>query len=293
MINRNNFKLVEYNNIPYPASYSAEIKEIAAHFDKGEIEIADQYSLHTEYSYGKRKFDSALLTSFPEVVASHKDGIPQLWKSDKWALEFAEFILTLTKDRNPPSVIEIHPPFNDYCTFDDFAERYCVFEKRIHSVYPETVIVIENRAGTVYRGGRFLVGRASEIADLCECIKQNSLNLGIVLDFPQLLTAENIDPLKFKAEKYQAAINAILPYRDLIKGIHIWGKKKSATGRWVAHAGNLNTYFDCNTRTKDLFLSGIYQICNDEHVRFLVPEVNTGPDDLADIIHDLNTIFRR
>ena len=293
MINQNNFKLVVYNNVPYPDGYSAEIKEIAAHFDKSELEIADQYSLHTEYSYGKRKFDSALWAVFSEIAASHKDGIPQLWKSDKWAFEFAEFILILTKDRNPPAVIEIHPPFNDYCTFDDFAERYCIFEKRIHSVYPETVIVIENRAGTIYRGGRFLVGKASEIADLCERIKQNSLNLGIVLDFPQLLTAENIDPLKFKAEKYQEAINTILPYRDLIKGIHLWGKKKSATGRWVAHAGNLNTYFDCNNETKEVFLSGISQICNDETVRFLVPEVNTGPDDLADIIHDLNTIFEK
>ena len=88
-----------------------------------------------------------------------------------------------------------------------------------------------------------------------------------------------------------SVVNAILPYRAYIKGIHIWGKKKCATGRWVAHAGNLNTYFGGNDEVKELFLSGIYQICNDDNVRFLVPEVNTGPDDLAAIMCDLCNTF--
>ena len=44
---------------------------------------------------------------------------------------------------------------------------------------------------------------------LCEQIKEHNLSLRIVLDFPQLLTAENIDTLKFKQEKYQTAIDMI------------------------------------------------------------------------------------
>lgn len=283
------FILVEYNGLKYPEGYSSQIHEVAAHFDKESISPEGAYSLHTEYSYRQRNFDSEHISRFTTLRESHKNYVPQLWKSEAWAQEFADYIISLTRGHTTPSVIEIHPPFNDYCSLDEFSERYRVFEKRIHSVHPETIIVIENRAGTVYRGGRFLVGKATEIAALCEVIMQNDLKLGVVLDFPQLLTAENIDPLKFKVEKYQAAIDTILPYRNLIKGIHIWGKKKSATGRWVAHSGNFDTYFGGNDDIKRFFLSGIYQICNDCDRRFLVPEINSGTDDLISIINDLST----
>lgn len=281
------FILVEYNGLKYPEGYSAQIHEVAAHFDKDSICPEGAYSLHTEYSYRQRNFNSDQISCFSVLRESHKDYVPQLWKSAAWAQEFADYIISLTRDHIAPSVIEVHPPFNDYCSLDDFSERYRVFEESVHSEYPETMIVIENRAGTVYRGGRFLFGKAMEIAALCELIKQNNLKLGIVLDFPQLLTAENIDPLKFKVKEYQTAIDTILPYRNLIKGIHIWGKKKSATGRWVAHSGNFDTYFGGNAEIKQLFVSGIHQICSDDQMRFLVPEINSGTEDLACIINDL------
>lgn len=285
------FTLVEYNGVPYPEGYTADIHEVAGHLDKDSIEVTGPYSLHTEYSYGKRKLDSVFINKFPELVSANKDGVPQLWKSIEWANEFADFIIELTRDRIPPTIVEVHPPFNDYCTMVDFAARFEVFEKKVHAIYPNTQILIENRAGTVYRGGKFLVGKAKEIVALCEAIEAHNLNLGIVLDFPQLLTAENIDPIKFKAEKYLAAVRAIDPWKSHIKGIHIWGKKKSATDRWVAHAGNLNTYFGGSDEVKELFLSGIRQICEDGTLRFLVPEVNTGSEDLVSIIHDLNNTF--
>lgn len=284
-----NFILIEYNNVPYPEGYTSDIKEVAGHLDKTEIETAKKYSLHTEYSYGTRKFDSELISDFTELKTSHKNGVPQLWKSDKWAEEFAEFIIILTKDNTAPTVIEIHPPFNDYCNIDLFLERYKIFEKRIHNVYPTTVIVVENRSGAIYKGGRFIVGKAKEIAELCQKIKENSINLGVVLDFPQLLTAENIDTLKFNTSKYSNAIDEISKYRDVIEGIHIWGKKKSESGRWVAHAGNLDTYFANNKESKSTFITGIMSVCNDNVPRFLVPEVNTGAEDLACIINDIFT----
>ena len=168
MINRNKFIFVEYNGVTYPDGFTTNIKEIAAHLDKNNIEFAEKYSLHTEYSYGKRKFDTALISNFTELKSAQKDGVPQLWKTGKWAEQFAEFIFVLTEGKNTPSVIEIHPPFNDYCSIDSFLERYSVFEKKIHEVYPETVIVIENRAGTIYKGGRFIAGKAKEIAELCK-----------------------------------------------------------------------------------------------------------------------------
>lgn len=286
-MNTDKFILIEYNSVPYPNGFVSDIKEIAGHLDKNEIETAEKYSLHTEYSYGTRKFDTELISNFPELKTSHKNGVPQLWKSDKWAEEFAEFIIKLTSGKNAPTVIEIHPPFNDYCNIDLFLERYQIFEKRIREVYPETIIVVENRAGAIYKGGRFIVGKAKEISELCQKIKKNNISLGVVLDFPQLLTAENIDTLKFNTDKYFNAIDVISEYQDVIKGIHIWGKKKSESGRWVAHAGNLDTYFADNQKAKATFINGIMSVCNDKIPRFLVPEVNTGAEDLACIINDL------
>lgn len=287
MIDRNKFIFIEYNGVPYPEGFTSNIKEIAAHLDKNEIETAEQYSLHTEYSYGKRNFDSALISTFEELQSAQKDGVPQLWKTEKWAEQFAEFIFALTADKNTPSVIEIHPPFNDYCNIDLFLERFKVFEKKIHEAYPETIIVVENRAGAIYRGGRFVVSKAKEIAELCKKIKDNKVNLGVVLDFPQLLTAEHIDTLNFNKDKYFSAIDVISGHRDVIKGIHIWGKKKSESGRWVAHAGNLDTYFNSNLDYKSKFVEGIARVCNDDFQRFLVPEVNTGANDLACIVKDI------
>ena len=282
-----NFILVEYNNLPYPEGYTAQIQEVAAHFDKDAIDPRCAYSLHTEYSYGKRKFNTALISQYPTLTSANKDGVPQLWKSAKWASEFADFIVDLVDGHSSPTITEIHPPFNDYCSLAEFADRFRIFERKIHETYPDVIIVIENRAGSVYHGGRFLVGKAKEIVALCDLIKSEALNLGIVLDFPQLLTAENIDPFKFKTEKYQSAIQAIAEHRDLIKGIHIWGKKKSATGRWVAHAGNFDTYFGGDDAVKEIFLSGIREICNDGLPWFFVPEVNSGSSDLEAIIQDL------
>lgn len=287
MLKKDQFEFVQYNKVSYPEGFSTKICEVAAHFDKDTLENEAAYSLHTEYSYGKRKLDSELIAGFPVLQEANKDGVPQLWKSVEWAKEFADFIFALSVHRNPPSIIEIHPPFNDYCDMETFVERFRVFEDKIHAVYPNTPIVIENRAGSIYHGGKFLIGKAKEIAALCENIKRHSLQLGVVLDFPQLLTAENIDPIKFKKEKYQTAIGMISEYQELIHGIHIWGKKKSSTGRWVAHCGNLDTYFGENEETKEVFIAGIQRICNDNLKRFLVPEINSGVDDLIAIMNDL------
>lgn len=287
MLVKDNFIFVEYNGVSFPPEYTSHICEVAGHLDKKYIEAQGPYSLHTEYSYGKRKYNTNRIKDFPILIEAQKDGVPQLWKSESWAETFAEFIIGMTAEYNPPTIIEIQPPFNDYCSLDEFAERYNIFEKKIHSVYPDTLIVVKNRSGTVYPGGRFLIGKATEIVDFCNIIKTQKINLGIVLDFPQLLTAESINSIKFDVKKYQAAIDIILQRQDFIKGIHLWGKKKSTTGRWVAHAGNLDTYFDNNTKIKEIFISGIQRICSDGARRFLVLEVNSGADDLGRILSDL------
>ena len=287
MLSTDNFVFVEYNKIPYPPGYTSALKEIAAHLDKTQIEYAEHYSLHTEYCYGPRSLKSNLISKYPALTESHKNNIPQLWKSQQWASEFADFIIDLVAENPSPSVIEIHPPFNDYCTMDDFAERFLIFEHKIHLAFPHVKIVLENRAGALYPGGKFLVSKATDIVALCQVIEQYSLDLGIVLDFPQLLTAENIDTLKFNNAKYQTAIELVANCKSHIKGIHIWGKQKSASGRWVAHAGTLNTYFDGNAENKQAFIDGIDTICSNGTPRFFVPEVNSGPEDLYEILGEL------
>ena len=131
-LNQNSFIFVEYNGVPYPEKYNSEISEVAGHLDKQSIEEIEVYSLHTEYSYGKRKFDTELISRFPVLMEADKDGVPQLWKNIKWADSFADFIINLTAEHTPPKIIEIHPPFIDYCTLNEFIERYCTFEKKIH-----------------------------------------------------------------------------------------------------------------------------------------------------------------
>ena len=98
-----------------------------------------------------------MLVGLDELRTSEKYGVPQLWKSNKWSEEFAEFIFRLTKEKASPVTIEIHPPFNDYCDIELFLERYQIFEERIHNAYPKTIIVIENHSGSIYKGGKFVI----------------------------------------------------------------------------------------------------------------------------------------
>ncbi len=281
-----NFSFVQYGGNAYPDGIIPELVEIAGHLDKDYIEDYPEYSLHTEYSYGKRNFSSGLIHMYPALCQANKEGVPQLWKSSDWASQFADFIITLTNGHAAPRVIEIHPPFSDYCNMDLFIDRYSLFEERIHNAYPSTEIVIENRAGTVYHGGRFIIGKAAEIASLCQKIQDTNTKLGVVLDFPQLLTAEHIKTESFDKDKYSTAIDIIYPYRETIMGIHIWGKKKNASGRWVAHSGTLDTFIE-NPADKNTFIDGIRKICSDGKSRFFVPEVNSGESDLKAVVRDV------
>jgi len=281
-----NFKFVQYGGNAYPDDIVPVLVEVAGHLDKDNIENYPDYSLHTEYSYGKRNLSSDMLQKYPELREANKDGVPQLWKNTNWAEQFAGFIKELTNNHKPPKVVEIHPPFSDYSNIDSFIERYTVFEQLIHKDYPNTEIVIENRAGSIYHGGRFIVSKAKEIATLCKIINERNVNLGIVLDFPQLLTAENIKTNAFDKEKYAVAIDTIYPYQSNIKGIHIWAKKKGSTGKWVAHNGTLDTFFE-NSDDKEAFIAGIRKICSDNRSRFFVPEVNSGENDLMSVVRDV------
>ena len=43
-MDKKQFVFVEYNGIKYPDGYLSDIKEVAAHFDKDNIEVSEKYS---------------------------------------------------------------------------------------------------------------------------------------------------------------------------------------------------------------------------------------------------------
>ena len=92
---------------------------------------------------------------------------------------------------------------------------------------------------------------------------------------------------KIKLKKLIEFNNNIKPYISYIGGFHLWGKKKSKTGRWTSHTGDLNTFFSNDNLLKDEFIKSVIDTFNDNSIRFFVPEVNSSEEDLQSIICDL------
>ena len=278
------FEMIKYHNQAYPADVPLRTAECAANFDIASVNADLRVSLHTEYSYGKRKMDSALISPFTAIVAAQKNGIPQLWKSEKWAEEFAQFIFALAGNIIP-AVIEVHPPFTDYCDFDSFLKSYQVFEAIILEKYPNIDLLIENRCGSVYHGGKFLISKNKEIEQLCNAIVQNHLHLQVAYDVPQVYTAHNVK----KPDQYLTLLQQAIDFRQQIGGVHLWGKRKSETGRKVAHCGDLTSYFEEIPDIKEAFLQQFSRTFDDGTVRKMVLEVNSGNNDLLSIVSDLQS----
>ena len=281
---------IKYHKRNYPFSIKANIQEVAGHFDIIEIKPTMNYSLHTEYSaYESRKLDSPLLTNLSTIKCLQKEGIPQLWMNERWVLEFVEFIKNLVNNNKSPTIIEVHPPFNDYCSsITQFIEIYKVFERECLRDFTNTQIVIENRSGTRYKGGEFLISNENDLIELCRIITKDDLKLRIVLDIPQLFTNHNLTIGKFSKEEISMIFNSLKPIRGSISGIHIWGKKKSDKGRIISHVGNLDTYFH-NTEVKLFFLNTLHDLLDDGRPRYFVPEVNSSDYDVASIVNDFIT----
>lgn len=278
---------VKYNTREYPPHIKPKIDEIAGHFDVAKISVNRSFSLHTEYSYGKRKLNSELLNTFPALQNAHKGGVPQLWYSDQWAVEFAEFVKLLCNGEKP-TIIEVHPPFSDYTeTIDQFLEIYEKFEETILTYSPRTKILIENRSGSIYKGRKFLISKGQHLRSLCDSICAKNLKLRIALDIPQLLTAYG-GPVSLELERMRSILNKQSTFQSMIDSIHLWGKRRNEPGRLVSHSGDLNTYFD-NAEKKEIFLEWLANFLKDEKPRYFVPEVNSSDEDLECIVNDLES----
>ena len=276
---------IKYHNKSYPSHIHPLIDEIAGHFDISEITPKRKFSLHTEYSYGKRRLSSITLSMLTSIKQAHSLYVPKLWFSNQWGEEFARFVCLLCND-NQPQIIEIHPPFSDYTEdIDSFLSIYKVFEGLILAKYPDTEILIENRSGTTYNIGSFIVSRGRHLLELCERVDHYNLRLKIALDIPQLFTAYG-GVQKMSPEALIRILSSLDPIRKMVRGIHLWGKKRSSAGRLIAHAGDLNTYFE-NDDKKTVFLEWFVDYLSDGRERYFVPEVNSLEDDLYSIVSDL------
>lgn len=276
---------VSYHKRVYPKHIQPQLYELAGHFDIEKISSKNRFSLHTEYSYGKRKLSSKLLSIFPVIKEANKKGVPQLWFSEEWALEFSEFIKVLC-NYHEPEIIEIHPPFSDYSpSLQRFISIYKVFESSILDHFPNTQILLENRSGSTYSGGKFLISKGEDLRGLSEHIASENLRLKITLDLPQLFTSYG-GPQNLQLESINTILNRQNEIAPFVKGIHLWGKKKSNNGNLVVHCGDLTSYFEDNDK-KQLFLNWLSAFLNDGIERYFVPEVNSSNEDLESIVNDL------
>ncbi len=278
--------MIKYHTRQYPNNIPLDIKEVAGHFDIANFSLKQPYSLHTEYSYMGRTFINKYLKNYSGLVESNKNGVPQLWKNELWAKEFALFLIDNINGSIEPTVIEVHPPFKDY-TYNtmDFIERYVIFEEIIKERFPHVELHIENRCGSRYSGGKFLVSNYCEIVELCNAISQNNLSLKIAYDVPQLYTAHNVTMKS--SQNIISLLESMKEIRQFVSGVHIWGKKFSINGRRVAHHGDLNTYFMENQDLKNAFLQKLKMLFDDDIKRNLVLEVNSSDNDMISIIQDL------
>lgn len=302
-----------YRNKEYPEGVSPAIKEIPAHFDSN-VRIPDfDYCLHTEYSYGPRRFLSHACKDLAGIMMADKKGVPKLWFDEAWAKDFVQFVFKFVGDNKPPKIIEIHPPFDDYCAcLSRFLRLYECFEKEVTAKYPETHIFIENRCGSQYADGSFILSTVEDLIELAALIRKRKLKLRFALDIPQLFSAHNLDRKSFSKRKLQEIFEKLYPLRDLIASIHIWGKCIGKNGKPSAHMGTLDSYFkglmckepnstseftpslykeirasEDNEDIKSFFLSELYNLLDDNLPRYFLPEVNSKSEHLQSIVNDL------
>ena len=296
---------VIYRNMKYPAHIKASIHEVSGNFCmKKELHVNFPYSLHTESSFEQRTFGSKFVNGLEHIKKAQINGIPQLWRNKEWADEFFTFVERLINSNKPPDVLEIHPPYMDYCdSFNHFLKTFKVFYDKFELKYPKTKIFIENRYGTRYKDknkkpGKFILSTCSDILEFCKILGKKNINLKIALDYPQIFSAEiNDDGLKWndialEKKKILSFNKDLEKYREQIGGIHMWGKLRSKDGkRWKAHAGNFDTFFCKNKELKNEFLKSVFSTFNDGKDRYFVPEIISGTNDLHSIVKDMKNEY--
>jgi hypothetical protein len=290
---------VIYKNMNYPSHIEANIHEVSGNFHKEKLIVKYPYSLHTEPSFGPKTFSSKIVNELNHISKVNPLDVPQLWYDYKWANDFYLFIDWLIGSNKPPEVLEIHPPFINYCnSFKYFIEIFKGFYYSFKNKYPSTKILIENRYGSMNKYN-FLLSTCFDVLEFCKILcssEYSDIDLKIFLDYPQLFSSETKKEKKQEnwmgsnplllVEKIIKFNHDIQKYRELIGGFHMWGKLRSGN-RWIPHAGNFDTFFSNDIKLKHDFLSSVFSTFNDGTARYFVPEVNSGESDLHSIVTDM------
>lgn len=275
---------IQHHSLKYPKGIYPGIREVSGNFDSSKKILDKAYLLNTEYSEEARKFDTEIVKKYKTILTSQVDGIPQLWFSEEWTLEFVDFIKDISDERLEPKIIEIHPAFSDYSNLDDFLTKYKLFNKKIKNYFPSVKILLENRARTDYKKGKFIFSNIEDLVKLSEKIDQENLDLRISFDIPNIFEAHRID--LDKGEEIFEILSKVKNIRHNIKSIHIWGKRKASDGKNLSYIGDLDSFFSYDTGLKDRFLKELYEVFNHEIDRYFVPVVNSGNEDLKSIVMD-------
>jgi len=285
---------IRYSDTINPPDINPKIQERAANFFRKTLEKTKlpYLSLHTDPArrWNKEKIlSSDLLAQYPAILNNAyefgQSWISKLWYDEQWSKDFSGFLVKLVDgmDRQRIRLIEVHPPFNDYCdSFETFIERYKPFEEEILKEFPEAIINIENRCnrGKKYIGGKFLLSSNIDIIKLSKLICDAGVKLKIVLDFPQLFT-EHYEQESLSSKMIKEVLAPIKEIRDCISSAHIWGKGKEGV-----HNGDLDIYFNNDKEVKDCFLQEVWDLFNDGKERYFVPEVDSTPH-IKSIVSDL------
>lgn len=275
---------VGYHSKKWPLA-SPSIIEVAGHFDIATASAQGRYCLHTEYSAGPRRFDSPFLADHPLLAECHHRGVPLLWHDRHWALAFAGFIADATQSAPAPEVIEIHPPFVDYCpSFEAFSERYAVFQNALHKADIDSKVVIENRHGTRYTRGKFLLNRQEDLRQACRALDASGLPLALCLDVPQLFSA-HFGPAPRTEDDIDRVLTPLMECRHRIASVHMWGKKRNKRGGMQAHYGTLDTWL--GPELKRHLLRRLHELLDDDRTRYFVPEVNGSQSDMDALAKDM------
>lgn len=259
------FELVGFGRKEYPAGIPIRLYTLPGDFDIQPFRVDVPYILNTEKAFYPSRFSSSALDTCDEIGRWQIEQFPQLWSNDRWAAQFALFILRLTQFSAPPEVIELYPPFfNCGGDIEEFLDRYSVFEYFIQRVYPETELVLLNRHTSFNRFG-YLISKAEELAETAELLRRKRLSLKIGVDIPELLIFEKA----FTPSRIRYVFETLSPIRDSVSGFHL-----RVPG------------FRLDARAWDAVLFYLMELTNDDKVRYLVPEVKERRN-LAHLIYDL------
>lgn len=82
-----------------------------------------------------------------------------------------------------------------------------------------------------------MISSFSDLIDFVSKIDKISLKLNVTLDIPQFITAHGC-PSNFTHHSLRRFILDLYQIKQRIKSIHLWGKRRSPSGRWVSHVGS-------------------------------------------------------